>query len=185
MRIDSGVSSVREVSTQKPSEIIKKDNPTTQNTTENFRTGLFERNFAARYTATKLSFDRDGGTVQPAKQTPNLTTSGSGTATVYRIGDPTRPADSTVLPPAEANTGGPPVTINETLSYSKRLEDPTPVEEFLTDTPARGRSEKAVAAKAAPDKPATKPLKPAAAPQPAATDVPEMEIPTFIRRQMD
>lgn len=91
MRIDGGASSVKEVSYQKPTETVKKENTaTTQTTTENFRTGLYERNFAARYTAAKLSFDR-GGTTQPTPQTPNLTTSGSGTATTYRIGDPTRP----------------------------------------------------------------------------------------------
>ena len=64
------------------------------------------------------------------------------------IGDPTRPAESALPPPADSSTG-PPVTIKETLSYSERLEDPTPVEESLTDGPARSRSDKATAAKAA------------------------------------
>jgi len=78
------------------------------------------------------------------------------------IGDPTRPADSTVPPPADSNTGGPPVTIKETLSYSQRLEDPTPVEETLTDAPTRGKGEKGSAAKVAPEKTAPKPPKVAA-----------------------
>jgi len=79
------------------------------------------------------------------------------------IGDPTRPAESALPPPADSSTG-PPVTIKETLSYSERLEDPTPVEESLTDGPARSRSDKATAAKAAPDKPSLKASKSEAAP---------------------
>src|SRR5689334_13229859 len=55
-------------------------------------------------------------------------------------GDPTRPVDAAVPPPAESNTGGPPVTIKETLSYSQ-LEDPTPVDEPLNDS-SRSKTDK-------------------------------------------
>lgn len=75
------------------------------------------------------------------------------------VGDPTRPADSALPPPADSNTGGPPVTIKENLTYSGRLEDPTPVEETLTDVPARGKGEKGSPAKLAPEKAAVKPPK--------------------------
>ena len=88
------------------------------------------------------------------------------------IGDPTRPPDSTLPPPADSNTGGPPVSTKENLSYNKRLEDPTPVEETLTDVPARAKGEKVTAPKTAPETP-SKPPKAAATADAATSGSPE------------
>src|SRR5215212_8539809 len=64
---------------------------TTESARTSFRTNFFERNFAANYIAARLNFQRPPQPPTPAPQTPNLTTSGSGTDTTYRIGSPTRP----------------------------------------------------------------------------------------------
>lgn len=57
-----------------------------------YATRGYERDFAASYTAAKL-FSRTPEPPQPTPtpQTPDLTSSGSGTETTYTIGDPTRP----------------------------------------------------------------------------------------------
>ncbi len=48
------------------------------------------------------------------------------------IGDPTRPSEADLPPPAsDVGTGSTPVTINEKLTYSSRLEAPNPVEETI------------------------------------------------------
>jgi hypothetical protein len=91
MRIDDGVRPVKTVSYQKPVETVKADTTADKNTIIPFKNKLFEQDFAAKYTATKLSFRNDPAPTSPIKQTPNLSSSGSGTATTYRIGDPTRP----------------------------------------------------------------------------------------------
>jgi hypothetical protein len=67
------------------------DAGTTEAARTSFRTNFFERNFAANYIAARLNFQRPPQQPAPAPQKPNLTTSGSGTETTYRIGSPTRP----------------------------------------------------------------------------------------------
>jgi cell division septation protein DedD len=108
---------------------------------------------------------------------PRLEAAAANTEAV--VTDPTRPPDALVPPaPAEANTSGPPVSTTVELTYSSRLEDPTPVEETLkpADVPA-GRNkapEKAPASSKAAraETPAPKPLAdPVAKSAPAATNV--------------
>src|SRR3954463_613045 len=45
--------------------------------------------------------------------------------------DPTRPTEQALPPPSDTSSSGTPVTTRETLTYSTRLEDPTPAEETL------------------------------------------------------
>lgn len=90
MRIDGGVGQVKNTAYQTRTETVKKDADVSQNAAANFRTARYEQDFAARYTAAKLSLNR-GGETAPIQQTQNLSTSGSGTATTYRVGDPARP----------------------------------------------------------------------------------------------
>jgi cell division septation protein DedD len=108
---------------------------------------------------------------------PRLEAAAANTEAV--VTDPTRPPDALVPPaPAEANTSGPPVSTTVELTYSSRLEDPTPVEETLkpADVPAaRNKApEKAPASSKAAraEPPAPKPLPdPVAKSAPAATNV--------------
>jgi hypothetical protein len=67
------------------------DVDSSDNTQVAFKTKAYERDFAAAYTVAKLNFWRDPDQPAPTPQTPNLTSSGGGTATTYKIGDPTRP----------------------------------------------------------------------------------------------
>jgi cell division septation protein DedD len=48
--------------------------------------------------------------------------------------DPTRPPEQALPPPSDASSSGTPVSTRETLTYSTRLEDPTPAEEMLRPT---------------------------------------------------
>ncbi|MDQ3061591.1 MAG: hypothetical protein M3R14_01850 [Acidobacteriota bacterium] len=88
------VKQTQPVNYQKTSEPVNKpakDVGTSDNSPVVFRTKVYERDFAAQYTIAKLNFWRDPDKPSPTPQTPNLTSSGSGTDTTYRIGDPTRP----------------------------------------------------------------------------------------------
>jgi hypothetical protein len=92
MRIEDGAGQIKPVAYQKPLETVKTANTTTaENLVTPFKNKFFEQDFAARYTAAKLSFQRDPNPPAPTPLTPNLTSSGNGTATTYRIGDPARP----------------------------------------------------------------------------------------------
>jgi hypothetical protein len=91
MRIENGGGQVKPVTYNKPEETVKTETSTGSSSGTSFSNKVYEQTFAARYTAAKLSFRRDPDQPAPAAQTPNLTTSGGGTATTYRIGDPTRP----------------------------------------------------------------------------------------------
>lgn len=93
MRVDDSSRSSSVASSRKPTENPSRTNtaPTVSDTAD--LTKKYERSFSANYIAAKLSFfrtDRDEPPAPP-KQTPNLTTSGSGTETTYRIDEPTRP----------------------------------------------------------------------------------------------
>ncbi|HEX8368087.1 MAG TPA: hypothetical protein VF604_06065 [Pyrinomonadaceae bacterium] len=70
-----------------------RDTGASENAPVAFRTRAYEQDFAARYTLAKLNFRRtpDKPAPPPAPPTPNLKSSGSGTETTYRIGNPTRP----------------------------------------------------------------------------------------------
>jgi cell division septation protein DedD len=81
------------------------------------------------------------------------------------IGDPTRPSEADLPPPtSEVGTGGTPVTINEKLTYSPRLEAPNPVEETIKPGEAL--------AKTPPPKP--EPVKTAKVPAPPNESVKEV-----------
>jgi DedD protein len=91
------------------------------------------------------------------------------------IGDPTRPSVVDLPPPtSDVGTGSTPVTINEKLTYSPRLEEPNPVEETLKplETPAKvpaPRPEPATVAKATVAKESTKEAVASPSAEPAGT----------------
>lgn len=87
-----GVGSTSPTNYRRPEPVEPVDPPATAETS--YRTRAYDQDFAAQYTAAKLNFwgrPSDPPTPPPNPQSPDLTTSGSGTETTYTVGDPTRP----------------------------------------------------------------------------------------------
>jgi hypothetical protein len=83
-------SSVRSVTQREPAETVKAKTTTeNQQPSQVFHTKMYETAFYGAMTAAKLG--RGTNPPAPAPQTPDLQSSGGGTETTYRVGDPTRP----------------------------------------------------------------------------------------------
>ncbi len=94
MSFIDGLRRTGEVILDKPKEIAQKTVTTVEHTVETnvSRAKAFELGFTASFLAAKIGRTPSAPpTPPPAPQTPNLQSSGSGTQTTYRIGDPTRP----------------------------------------------------------------------------------------------
>lgn len=84
------VSSVRPAINEQPKEIIKPNiNTINQQQSPAFQTRAYESAFYGAMIAARV--DRGTTPPTPTPQNPNLQSSGSGTETTYRVGEPTRP----------------------------------------------------------------------------------------------
>ncbi len=127
------IDTINRIKTYPPPRVVEpvKPAPQPQPAPTVSRTKVYEQNFAAKYTAAKLNFFRDPPTAPIITPTPSFSTSGSGTETNYRIGDPARPDirhDNGFLQnPNDANDPNPIPTVAPSESdqdyYDSQLSD--------------------------------------------------------------